>query len=157
MATRQTLFKMRIGVQEVLAEVHQKPPAPASPSNLLSILLPSHRDLPPLVRLATLVRGKVVVALKPFCAFLAIEFTQSRQILFSLGVLVELEVAVGAQVGVDLVDIARVATRLLLGVCSPNGGHGVVEDSVGSVRMCGWAQFCDGVLVLALLQGGQVT
>lgn len=67
---------------------------------------------------------EVVVVLEPFCAFFTIKLAQGRQIFLRFCFLVELEMAFGAQVRVDLVEIARVAARLLLRLRAPDGGHG---------------------------------
>jgi hypothetical protein len=80
--------------------------------------------VPALVHLVLLVRDKVVLALKEPGAFLAVEFAQARQIFYGLRILVLCEVLLVVQVGVDLVEIARVPARLLFGVLSSDGRHG---------------------------------
>jgi hypothetical protein len=80
--------------------------------------------LPPLVHLALLMRQHIALALIKLCAFLAVELPQPRQVLYRLRILELGEMLLVAQVGVDLVEVARVATRLLLGVLSSYGGHG---------------------------------
>ena len=80
--------------------------------------------LPPLVDLALLVGGEVGVALKKLCAFLAVVLAQAGQVLYGLFILEGGQMLVVAQVGVDLVQVARVAARLLLGVLSAYGWHG---------------------------------
>lgn len=80
--------------------------------------------LPALMNLALLVCDKVGVALKKLCAFLAVEFAQAGQIFYGLCILEFREMLLVAQVGVDLVEVARVSTCLLLGVLSAYGWHG---------------------------------
>ena len=75
------------------------------------------------MHLALGVGDPVGLALKELCAFLAVVLAQAGQILCGRRVLERGEMLVVAQVGVDLVEIARVAARLLLGVLSPYGGH----------------------------------
>jgi hypothetical protein len=76
------------------------------------------------MHLALLMRLKVAVALKKLCAFLAVPPPQSGQVFYRLRILELCEMLLVAQVGVDLVEVARVATRLLLGVLSSYGWHG---------------------------------
>ena len=80
--------------------------------------------LPPLVHLALLMRQHITLALIKLCAFFAVKLPQPRQIFYWLRILELGEMLLVAQVGVDLVEVARVATRLLLGVLSSYGGHG---------------------------------
>lgn len=80
--------------------------------------------VPPLVHLALLMGDKVGLALKELCAFLAVMLPQARQVLYRLRILELGEVLLVAQVGVDLVEIAGMAARLLLGVLSAYGRHG---------------------------------
>lgn len=121
---------------------------------------------------------EVVVALEPFCALFTIKLAQGRQIFLRLCFLVELEVAFGAQVRVNLVEVARVAARLLLRLRAPDGGHGgkaweraaAASTWVGvgfGCETCGAAATAAAavsvavgervlcVAMLALLQGGQ--
>lgn len=79
--------------------------------------------LPPLVDLPFLMCAHVCLALKPFCALFAVELPECRQVLGVLGVFELREVSFVAQVGVDLVDVTRVAARLLLGLLTPNSWH----------------------------------
>jgi hypothetical protein len=83
-----------------------------------------HRCAPPLVHLPLLMGDKVGVALKPLCALLAVPLAEPGQVLGGLGVLELGEVLVVVEVGVDLVEVACVAARLLLGLLAANGGHG---------------------------------
>lgn len=74
--------------------------------------------------LALLMRSKVAVALKKLCALLAVPLPQARQIFYGLRILEFGKMLLVAQVGVDLVEIARMSTCLLLGVLSAYGRHG---------------------------------
>lgn len=69
-------------------------------------------------------RSEVGLALKELCAFLAVVLPQSRQIFYGFRILEFCEMFFVAQVGVDLVKIARMSARLLLGVLPSNGRHG---------------------------------
>jgi hypothetical protein len=80
-------------------------------------------SVPPLVHLALLMRGEVGLALKKLCAFFAVMLPQTRQIFYGLLILEFCEMLLVAQVGVDLIEIARVPARLLLGVLSSDGRH----------------------------------
>jgi len=80
-------------------------------------------SIPALVHLSFLVCDKVGFALKEFCAFLAVVLAQTRQVFYGFRILELCEMFLVAQVGVDLVEIARVATCLLFGVLSPDGRH----------------------------------
>ena len=75
----------------------------------------------------------VALALKPLCALLAVPLSESGQVLGSLGVLVLGEVLVVVDVGVDLVEVARVAARLLLRLVTADGRHGWMAG-----RLAGW-------------------
>jgi hypothetical protein len=75
------------------------------------------------VHLALLMRGEVGLALKKLCAFFAVMLPQTRQIFYGLLILEFCEMLLVAQVGVDLIEIARVPARLLLGVLSSDGRH----------------------------------
>jgi hypothetical protein len=105
--------------------------------------------LPPLMHLALLMRLKVAVALKKLCAFLAVPPPQSGQVFYRLRILELCEMLLVAQVGVDLVEVARMAARLLLGVLSSYGWHdgrwavSVPRPSVIRVRsrMVGYRKF----------------
>jgi len=61
--------------------------------------------------------------LKPFCAFRALPLSQPRQIFYGFSILVLSEVFLVPQVGVDLVEVARVPAGLFLGVAAADGGH----------------------------------
>ena len=67
---------------------------------------------------------KVGVALKELCAFCAVELAQAGQVLYGIGILEFRKMLLVAKVSVDLIEIARVAARLLLGVLSAYGRHG---------------------------------
>jgi hypothetical protein len=91
----------------------------------------SHRraflqDVPPLVHLALLVRQHVGLALKELCALEAVVLPQAGQVFYGLRILELCEVLLVAQVGVDLVEVARMPARLLLAVLSAYGRHGGV-------------------------------
>lgn len=103
---------------------------------------------PALVHLALVVCVEVGFTLKPFCALFAIPVAEAWQVLGSLCVLEMGEVLLVAQVGVDLVEIARVAARLLLRLFSSygwhggggsfwQGGRGFGSQSVGLAGTCG--------------------
>lgn len=62
---------------------------------------------------ALLMCDKVGLALKEFCAFFAVVLAQTRQIFYGFRILELCEMFLVAQVGVDLVEVARVATCLL--------------------------------------------
>ena len=99
-------------------------------SGTWSVAISSHRragfngSSPSLVHLPLVVCFEVGLALKPLCAFFAVPVAEAWQILGGLCVLELGEMLFVAQVGVDLVEIARVAARLLLGLFSPYGRHG---------------------------------
>jgi hypothetical protein len=80
--------------------------------------------VPPLVHLALLVRLEVGVALKELCALGAVVLPQARQIFYGLRISELCQMLLVVQVGVDLVEVARVAARLLLGGFSSDGRHG---------------------------------
>lgn len=66
----------------------------------------SRVNSPPLVVFALSVRLEVVVALKPFGAFCAVESAQTRQILWIFRVLVLLEVTGGFDIRDDLIVVS---------------------------------------------------
>lgn len=70
--------------------------------------------VPALVDLALCVGSEVCVALKKLCAFFAVVLAQAGQVLYGLRILEFCEVLLVAQVGVNLIEITRVAARLLL-------------------------------------------
>lgn len=78
----------------------------------------------PLVHLALLMGAKVGLALKKLCAFLAVVLAEARQIFYGFRIFEFCQMLLVAQVGVDLVEVARVSARLLLGVLSSDGRHG---------------------------------
>ena len=91
---------------------------------------------PPLVNLALLVGDKVAIALKKLCAFLAVILAQAGQVLYGLCILELGQVLFVAQVGVNLVEVARMATCLLLGVLSAYGWHdGLAGWQAGSAAV----------------------
>jgi hypothetical protein len=76
------------------------------------------------VDLALLVGVEVGLALKKLCALFAVVLAEARQIFYGLRILELCEVLLVVQVGVDLIEIARVAARLLLGILTPDCRHG---------------------------------
>jgi hypothetical protein len=68
--------------------------------------------------------SKVGLALKPLCALFAVPFSKPWQVLGRLGVLELGEVLVVVNVSVDLVEVAGMPTRLLLGLVAAYGRHG---------------------------------
>lgn len=89
------------------------------------------------MHLALLVGDEVAIALKKLCTFLAVILPQARQIFYGLRILELGQVFVVAQVGVDLVEVARMAARLLLGVLSTYGWHdGLVAGSAAVGYPC---------------------
>jgi hypothetical protein len=80
--------------------------------------------VPPLVHLALLMRHEVRFALEELCAFGAVVLPQAGQVFYGLRILELGQMLCVVQVGVDLVEVARVAARLLLGGFSSDGGHG---------------------------------
>lgn len=82
-----------------------------------------------LVRLALLVRLVVGLRLVELGALNTVEVAKSGKVFARLSLMELLQVTLVVQVGVDLVDVARVTAGLLLGVGSTNGRH-----CSGSVR-----------------------
>ena len=72
---------------------------------------------------ALLVRQHVGLTLEKLGAFEAVILPQTGQIFYGLRILELCEVLLVPQVGVDLVEIARMAARLLLGILSSDGRH----------------------------------
>jgi hypothetical protein len=79
--------------------------------------------VPSFVRLATFVMLKVGLGIEPLCTWHAVPLTQTRQLFGHLCFLVELQVSLGLNIGMDLVEVACVPPRLLLRLCTSYGGH----------------------------------
>jgi len=73
--------------------------------------------------LPLLMRRIIGFGLKPFCTFRAVPLSQPRQIFYGFGILVPSEVFLVPQVGVNLVEVARVPAGLFLGIATAYGGH----------------------------------
>lgn len=108
------------------------------------------------MRLRFAVGDEVGVALKPFGAFFAVKLAQTGQVFFGLCFLELLQVALGAQVRVDLVDVASVAASLFLAIGSSDCRHGgggdvdavpidmrgvaVLAQKMGALDLFGWPE-----------------
>lgn len=91
--------------------------------------------IPALVNLALLVRQHVGLTLEELGAFKAVILPQAGQIFYRLRILELCKVLLVLQVGVDLVEIARVAACLLLGILSSDGRHCGAWVSVQTVSV----------------------
>jgi len=106
------------------------------------------RNTPSLVVLPFTVLDEVVLALEELCALDAVELAARGQVFGGLCLQMQLEMSLVAQVGGDLVDVATVAARLLLGVLTSDGRHGrcvpKLEVKVAGVRIILGRKLCDG-------------
>jgi hypothetical protein len=90
---------------------------------LLAVRLLLHGLHATLVRLALLVRLVVGLGLVEFGALDAVEVAVGREFFENLSLVELLQVTLVVQVGVDLVEVARVTAGLLLGVDTSDGRH----------------------------------
>ena len=88
---------------------------------IFSAQLPPH--IPAFVHLALLVSEHVGLTLKKLCTFFAVVLPQTRQIFYGLCILELSQVFLVVQISMDLVEIACVSPRLLLGILSSYGRH----------------------------------
>ena len=70
-----------------------------------------------------LVSNKIAFALEELCALFAIMLAQAWEIFYRFCILEFSKMLLVAEVGMDLVEIASVPSRLLLGVLSSDGRH----------------------------------
>lgn len=93
-------------------------------SLLLGVRLLLQLPQAPLMRLALRVLEKVRLALEPFRTLNAVELAEAGQVLWSLGVVVLLQMLLRCYIGIHLIQSARRAARLFLAVGTSDGRHG---------------------------------
>lgn len=111
------------GIFHILLFCNVRTVASGGLSFLLGVWLLLHGLHATLVRLALLVRSEVGIRLKPFRTFDTVKVAKRWEFLGSLGFVVLFQMAFVVNVGVNLVEVARVTAGLLLGVDSTNSRH----------------------------------